>query len=163
MISTKMQEAINKQVQAEFASAYLYLSMSAYCEAQNLKGFAYWLKTQYQEETAHALKLIDFLAERGGKVVLQAIETPQAEFGTPVQVFEKVLAHEQHVTSLINSLYEIALNEKDYASQIFLQWFINEQVEEEASATEVLEKLKMIPEKSGAIFYIDKELGKRGA
>ncbi len=161
MISNKMQDAINNQVQAELASAYLYLSMAAYCESKNMKGFGHWLRVQYQEETGHAMKMVDYLLERGGQPVLKAIDAPPAEFGSPLNVFEKVLAHEQHVTSLINSLYEVALAEKDYASQIFLQWYINEQVEEEASASEILEKLKMLGDKSSAIVYLDKELGKR--
>jgi len=161
MISKKMQDTINNQVQAELASAYLYLSMAAYCEGKNMKGFGHWLRVQYQEETGHAMKLMDYLLERGGQPELKAIDAPPAEFGSPLNVFEKVLSHEQHVTSLIHSLYEVALAEKDYASQIFLQWFINEQVEEEASASEILEKIKMLGDKSSAIIYLDKELGKR--
>ena len=161
MITSKMQEAFNNQIQAEFASAYLYLSMANYCEAKNLPGFAHWLKLQYQEETGHALKMKDYVLERGGKVTLKSIDAPSTEFGDPVDVFAKVLAHEIHVTSLINNLYETAVAEKDYASQIFLQWFINEQVEEEASASAIHEKLKLVPNSSGAILYIDKELGKR--
>lgn len=161
MISGKMQEAFNKQIQAEFASAYLYLAMAAYCESSNFPGFAHWLRLQHQEENGHALKLYGYLLERGGQVKLQAIDGQPADYGTPVDVFAKILAHEQHVTAAIHSLYETALAEKDYASQIFLQWFISEQVEEEASAAAVLEKLKMLPDKSGALLYIDKELGKR--
>jgi ferritin len=161
MINNKMQEAINDQIQAEFDSAYLYLAMSTYCESQNYKGFAHWLKVQNSEEISHAEKLMDYLKERGGKVVLQAIDAPPVEFGSPLNVFERVLTHEQHVTGHIHKLYEVALAEKDYAAQIFLQWFITEQVEEEASASEIVERLKMIPEKSGALLYIDKELGKR--
>lgn len=162
MISQKLQDAMNSQIQAELYSAYLYLSMSAYCESKNLGGFAHWMKLQYQEETSHAMKFIDYLQERGGTVVLKAIEAPPTEFGTPLEVFEQTLAHEIHVTNLINKLYEAALEEKDYAAQIFLQWFINEQVEEEASATSVLERLKIIGDKStGAILYLDKELRKR--
>ncbi|QJW48738.1 ferritin [bacterium BFN5] len=162
MISQKLQDAMNSQIQAELYSAYLYLSMSAYCESKNLGGFAHWMKLQYQEETSHAMKLMDYLQERGGTVVLKAIEAPPTEFGTPLEVFEQTLAHEIHVTNLINKLYEAALEEKDYAAQIFLQWFINEQVEEEASATAVLERLKIIGDKStGAILYLDKELRKR--
>lgn len=161
MISTKMQDAINKQIQAEFASAFLYLSMAAYCESKNLKGFAHWLKVQNQEETGHAMKLYEYLLGRGGNVALKAIDAPPAEFGSPAEVFAKVLAHEQQITALINGLYETAQAEKDYATQVFLQWFINEQVEEEASATSILEKLKLLPDKSGALLYIDKELGKR--
>jgi ferritin len=162
MISQKLQDAMNSQIQAELYSAYLYLSMSAYCESKNLGGFAHWMKMQYQEETSHAMKFMDYLQERGGTVALKAIEAPPTEFGTPLEVFEQTLAHEIHVTNLINKLYEAALEEKDYAAQIFLQWFINEQVEEEASATAVLERLKIIGDKStGAILYLDKELRKR--
>lgn len=161
MISQKMQDAINKQIQAEFSSAYIYLSMAAYCESKNLKGFANWLKIQHREENDHAHKLYEYLLERGGKVELKELAAPAVEFGSPVEVFEQVLAHERHISSLINALYELALGEKDYASQIFLQWFISEQVEEEAAAEEILEKLKMLPEKSGSLLYIDKELGKR--
>lgn len=161
MINEKMQNAINEQIQAEFQSAYIYLAMSAYCESQNLPGFAHWLKKQYEEETGHANKLLSYLLERGGSVQLKTIDAPEADYGSPIEVFEKVLAHEQHVTALINKLYEVALAEKDYAAQIFLQWFIEEQVEEEASASEVLEKLKMIGERAGGILYLDKELKKR--
>lgn len=161
MISNKMQDAVNNQIQAEFASANLYLAMSAYCESSNLKGFAHWLRVQYQEETTHALKLFDYLLERGGQVKVQSIDAQAAEFGSPLNIFEKVLAHEQHVTALINQLYELAVAEKDYAGQVFLQWFITEQVEEEASASSILETLKMLPDKSGALLYLDKELGKR--
>ena len=148
MISQKMQDALNKQIQAELFSAYLYLSMSAYCESANLKGFAHWLKIQYEEETNHGLKLVDFLQERGGSVNLFPIEAPPLEFGSPTDLFAKVKEHEQYVTSLIHGLYETALSEKDYASQIFLQWYITEQVEEEATAISILEKLKMLPEKA---------------
>lgn len=161
MIGNEMKAAINKQIQAEFASAYLYLAMAAYCESKNLPGFAHWLKAQYEEETSHAMKLFRYLLERGVNVTLQAIEGQPTDFGSPIEIFAKVLAHEQHVTSLINDLYETALAEKDYASQIFLQWFINEQVEEEAAANAILEKLKMLSDKGGSLLYIDKELGKR--
>lgn len=163
MISVKMQEAMNNQIQAELYSAYLYLAMAADSEEKNLKGFANWLRVQYQEETMHALKLQQYLLERGGKVVLQAIQAPPSEFGAPLNVFEQVLAHEQHITALIHKLYETAVAEKDYAAQIFLQWFIEEQVEEEGNATEILEKLKMVGERSGAVLYLDKELKKRVA
>ena len=161
MISNKLQESINNQIQAEMDSAYIYLAMSVYSETKNLRGFANWLKLQYQEETAHAFKLLNYLVERGGTVKLQAIAAPAAEFGSPVEVFEKVLAHEIHITSLINKLYELAVAEKDYAAQIFLQWFIEEQVEEEGNAEAVLARLKMIGNSNGSLLYIDKELGKR--
>ncbi len=163
MISAKLQKAINNQVQAEMYSANLYLSMSGYCMSQNLKGFSNWLRVQYQEETEHALKLLDYLLERGGEVELQTIEAPPTEFGKPVEVFEKVLAHEEHVTSLINKLYEVAVEEKDVAAQIFLQWFVTEQVEEEASAGDILAQLRMIGDKTGGIFFLDKELAARKA
>lgn len=161
MISNKLQDAINNQIQAEMDSAYIYLAMSVYSESKNLRGFAHWLKTQYNEEMEHAFKLLNYLTERGGIVKLQAIAAPAAEFGTPVEVFEKVLAHEIHVTSLITKLYELAVEEKDYAAQIFLQWFIEEQVEEEGNASAILERLKMIGNSNGSLLYIDKELGKR--
>jgi ferritin len=161
MISIKLQDAINNQIQAEMNSAHIYLAMSVECEAKNLSGFASWLRVQYQEENSHAFKLINYLLERGGSVKLQAVEAPAAEYGTPVELFEKVLAHEIHISNLINKLYEVALEEKDYAAQIFLQWFIAEQVEEEASASAVLERLKFVGDKGGSLLYIDKELGKR--
>ena len=161
MISAKLQEAINSQIQAEMYSANLYLAMSGYCMSKNLKGFANWLRVQYQEETMHALKFVDYILERGGELKLKAIDATPADFGKPVEVFEKILAHEEHVTSLINKLYEVAVAEKDVAAQIFLQWFVTEQVEEEASASEVLEQLRMIGDEKSGIFYLDKELASR--
>lgn len=161
MINTKLQDAINNQIKEEMDSAYLYLAMSVYCEGKNLRGFAHWLKVQYQEETSHAFKLLNYLGERGGRPTLQAIDAPPAEYGTPVELFSKVLAHEIKITSLINKLYEVAITEKDYAAQIFLQWFIEEQVEEEGTASAILERLKIVGDKGGSLLYIDKELGKR--
>lgn len=161
MISEKLQKAINNHIQAEMYSANTYLAMSGYCMTQNLKGFANWLRVQYQEETEHALKLWDYLLERGGEPEIQAIEAPPTEYGKPVEVFEKVLAHEEHVTGLINKLYEVAVEEKDLATQIFLQWFITEQVEEEAAASDILAQLRMVGDKPGGIFFVDKELGAR--
>jgi len=163
MISKKIQTALNDQIQKEFHSAYLYLAMSTYSESKNLKGFAGWLKVQYNEETGHATKLVNYLLERGGKVALKSIDAPPADFGSPVEVFEAVLKHEEFITASINKLYETALEEKDYPTQIFLQWYINEQVEEEASASAILERLKVIGDKGSSILYIDKELGKRAA
>ncbi len=161
MISSKMQAAINDQIQAEFFSAYMYLAMSVYYSDQNLPGIAHWLRVQYEEETEHAEKLIDYLVERGGVVELKAIQAPDKKYGSVLQTFEKVLAHEKLVTSLIHKLYELAVKEKDYASQVFLQWFISEQVEEEANADEIVQQAKRIPENSAALFYFDKKLGKR--
>ena len=162
MINQKMEQAINDQIQKELYSSYLYLAMSTYSESQNLKGFAHWLKLQHDEEKEHAMKLVDYLLERGGKVAFQALEAPPTEFGTPVEVFEQVLAHELYITASIHKLYELAVAEKDIAAQIFLQWFVTEQVEEEANVTEVLEKLKVIGENSNGIFYMDSAMAKRG-
>lgn len=161
MKSTKLQNAFNSQIQAEFYSAYLYLAMATYCQERNLKGFANWLMVQKDEEIMHAMKLLSYLQERGAKVVLKEISAPPNEFSSPLALFEQVLMHEKHVTDLINKLYEVAVEEKDYAAQLFLQWFVNEQVEEEASATEVVEKLKLIGDNSSALFFIDQEMGKR--
>lgn len=161
MISQKMQDAINGQIQKEFYSAYLYLSMATYCESQSLKGFANWLRVQYQEETFHATKLLNYLVERGGKVRLAVIDEPPFEFESILDLFRKVLEHEQYITTSINKLYEVAVKEKDFAAQIFLQWYINEQVEEEASVGEVLDKLAVIGEQTVDLLYLDKELATR--
>ena len=163
MLSKTLQDAMNEQIKNELYSAYLYLSMSAYCETANLPGFAHWMRLQAQEEETHAMKFFDFIHERGGRVVLQAIDQPPAEFQSPLKVFKQTLEHEQKVTGLINDLYALAVQEKDYASQVFLQWFVTEQVEEEDSATQILETLKMIGDKSHALLMLDRELGGRGA
>jgi ferritin len=161
MISKAMQDAINEQIKNEFYSAYLYLAMSAHFEEQNLGGFSTWLRVQFQEEQGHALKFMDYLYERGGSVKLRAIDQPPSEFGTHLAVFQQVLEHEQKVTGLIHKLYELALKENDYASQVMLQWFISEQVEEEENATEILALLRKAKDSVGALFYVDKALGKR--
>lgn len=163
MLSKAMQEAINEQIKNELYSAYLYLSMAAYSEAQNLPGFAHWMRLQAQEEVEHAMKFFDFINERGGRVVLQPIDQPPAEFDFPLQLFEMTLEHERKVTGLINDLYELALKEKDYPSQILLQWFIEEQVEEESSASQILETLKMGGNKGQALVMADRALARRGA
>jgi len=161
MISKTMQDAINKHIQAEMYSANLYLAMSAYCDSVNMKGFASWMRVQYGEEMQHAFKLFDYLMERGGRALVPAIEAPPKEFKSPRNVFDLTLAHEKEISEKVNKLYELALKEKDYASQILLQWFITEQVEEEARASEWVEKMKLIGESSNAIWWIDKELRKR--
>jgi ferritin len=162
MIGKALKDAINEQIKNELYSAYLYLSMSAHFEEQNLGGFATWLRVQFQEEQSHAFKFMDYLHERGGAVKLQAIPQPPTEFGAHVQVFEQVLEHEQKVTGLINTLYELALKESDYAAQIMLQWFIAEQVEEEKNATQIIETLKLIDARGTAVLMLDHDLGKRG-
>ena len=161
MLSKTIQDAMNEQIKNELYSAYLYLSMSAYCEAANLPGFAHWMRMQAQEEEAHAMKFYDFIHERGGRVVLQAIDQPPVEFPSPLAVFEQTLEHEQKVTAMIHDLYALAVQEKDYASQVFLQWFVTEQVEEEDSATQIVETLKMVEDKSHALLMLDRELGGR--
>ncbi len=163
MLSKTLQDAMNEQIKNELYSAYLYLSMSAYCEAANLPGFAHWMRVQAQEEEAHAMKFYEFIYERGGRVVLQAIDQPPVEFQSPLAVFEQTLEHEQKVTAMIHDLYALAVEEKDYASQAFLQWFVTEQVEEEASATQILETLKMIGDKGHALIMLDRQLGRREA
>jgi ferritin len=162
MLGKAIQDAINEQIKNELYSAYQYLSMAAYCESENLPGFAHWMRTQAQEETEHAIKFYDFILDRNGRVVLQAIEGPVVEFGSPLEVFERALEHEQRVTAMINDLYGLAARENDYASQTFLQWFVTEQVEEEKNAGDVVETLKMIGDKSEALFLLDRELGRRG-
>jgi ferritin len=161
MISKKMEDALNEQVNAELYSAYLYLSMESYFKAQNLNGFANWMRVQTQEEVAHATKIYDFINERGGRVTLKAIEGPQTEWDSTLAVFKAAYEHEQKVTSLINDLVDLAIKEKDHATNSFLQWFVNEQVEEEASADEIVQQLKMMENAPGGMFMLDRELGQR--
>lgn len=158
MLSKKMEDALNKQVNAELWSAYLYLAMSAYFKNKNLNGFANWMRVQYQEETTHALKIFDFINERGGNAKLEAIAKVEQTWKDPITIFEVTLAHEKKVTSLINNLVDISLQEKDHATGNMLQWFVAEQVEEEANAEEILQQLKMINGKGEGLFMIDKEL-----
>ncbi len=162
MLSKTMEAAMNEQIKNELYSGYLYLAMSAYAEARNLPGFAHWMRLQAQEETGHALKFFDFISERGGRVVLQAIDQPPAEFESPLDLFAQTLEHERKVTGLIHDLYALAGKENDYASQVFLQWFVEEQVEEEQSATEILETLRMIGDKGQALIMMDRQLARRG-
>ncbi len=163
MLSQTMQDAINEQIKNEFYSAYLYLSMSAYFQEKNLPGFAHWLRVQYQEEETHALKLYEHVLDRGGRVDLKAIPQPPAEWKTDLEAFQLVLEHEQHVTALINKLYDTALSEKDYPAQVLLQWFINEQVEEEKNATEIVEQLKLIEARASGVLMLDHRLRRRGS
>jgi ferritin len=161
MLSDKMQKALNGQMNAELYSSYLYLSMNAYFKSVNLDGFANWMYYQAQEELEHAMKFYDFICQRGGRVQLAQIEAPPSEWNSPLAVFEDTLAHEQKVTGLINDLVEIANGERDHASQIFLQWFVSEQVEEEDSVGGVLEQLKLMGEAKGGLFMMDREMAKR--
>jgi ferritin len=161
MISKKMEEALNAQVNAEMYSAYLYLSMESFFKSLNLNGFANWMRVQTQEEMMHAMKIYDFINERNGRVLLKAIDGPPTKWDSPLAVFKAVLKHEQKVTGLINDLVDLAIKEKDHATNSFLQWFVNEQVEEEASADEMVQQLKMMEDAPGGMFMLDRELGQR--
>lgn len=161
MLSEKMEKALNDQITWELYSSYLYLSMSAHFLSVNLGGFANWMRVQAQEELLHAIKFYDFVNERGGRVVLQTVKAPPSEWTTPVSVFEDTLKHERQVTKRINDLVDVALKEKDHATNIFLQWFVTEQVEEEASVKEILEKLKLLGDARGGLFMMDRELAQR--
>jgi ferritin len=158
MFTKKMEEALNKQINAEFYSAYLYLSMSAYFRHQNLNGFAHWMRIQTMEESTHALKLYDFVLERGGKVHLTKVDGIDAKWNNIIDVFEQVLAHEIMITKNINNLVDIGMKEKDNATLNMLQWFIKEQVEDEANAEEILQQLKLIKGEGQGVLLIDREL-----
>ena len=162
MLSKAVQDAINEQIKNELYSAYLYLSMSAHFEANNLPGFARWMRLQAQEEQGHAVKFFDYMHDRGGVVRLQAIDQPPAEWKSSLALFEQVLEHEQLVTGMIHRLYELAAKENDYATGIMLQWFITEQVEEEKNAAQIIDTLKLIDAHGTAVLMLDKQLGKRG-
>ncbi|UCC97129.1 MAG: ferritin [Phycisphaerales bacterium] len=161
MISKKMEKALNGQVNAELYSAYLYLSMESYFKSLNLNGFANWMRVQTQEEIMHAMKIYDFIDERGSRITLKAIEGPPTQWDSPRAVFEAAYAHEQKVTGLINGLVDLAIKEKDHATNTFLQWFVNEQVEEEASADAIVQQLKMMEDAPGGLFMLDRELAQR--
>ncbi len=161
MLNNDMEKALNTQVNAEMYSAYLYLSMSAYFQSKSLGGFASWMRVQAQEEMVHAMKIYDFINERGGRVILAPIEAPLTEWDSPLATMEAVYEHEQKVTGLINELVELALEKHDHATNIFLQWFVSEQVEEEDSANDVVEKIKLMGDARGNLFMLDRELGQR--
>ena len=162
MINKSMQDAMNDQINKELYSSYLYLSMAAYLEDRNLSGFAHWMRVQETEEREHAMKFYDFIVERGGRVMLKAIEAPKTEWKSTLELAEEVAAHEAMITASIHALYELALKEKDYSAQIMLQWFITEQVEEERNAAEIVSNLKLIEDRGTAILMLDHRLAKRG-
>lgn len=161
MIGKKMDKAINEQINAEMYSAYLYLSMDSYFKSLNLNGFANWMRVQTQEEMFHATKMYDYLIERGGRVLLKTIEGPKTEWKSPIDVFEAICKHEAKVTSLINNLIDLSIEEKDHASNTFFQWFVNEQVEEEASCDQIVKQLKLMENAPGGLFMLDRELAQR--
>ena len=162
MMTKTVQDAMNEQINKELFSSYLYLSMAAYFEDRNLPGFAHWMRVQEAEERAHAMKFYNHILGCGGKVTLKAIDAPKTEWKSTMEVAEEVAAHEAKITASINALYELALKEKDYPSQIMLQWFITEQVEEEKNAAEIVANLKLIEERGTAVLMLDHRLGKRG-
>lgn len=161
MLTEKMNDALNEQVKWELYSSYLYLSMSAWCAEKGLEGFAQWMRAQAQEELFHATKFYDYILERGGHVVLHAIDSPPSEWENVLAVFEDTLSHEREVTRRINELVDVALEVRDHATNIFLQWFVSEQVEEEANVGTALDKLRLIGGKGEGLFMMDKELGAR--
>jgi ferritin len=161
MLSETVQQAINDQINLEFASSHAYLSMSAYFETLSLMGFAHWMRKQSEEEHEHAMKFFDFVNDRGGRVVLKAIEEPQTEFASPLTTMQSVLEHERKVTASIHRLYDLAGREKDFATQSMLKWFIDEQVEEEKAADEVIQSLKLIGDDGSGLYMLDRQLAER--
>lgn len=161
MMSKKIQDALNAQINLEQYSAQLYLAMSAHCERRSFRGFAHWLRVQAQEETKHALKLVDFVLDRGGHLELTTVAAPGSDFGGVTQVFEKILEHEKGISTKIAALFELSRTERDYASEIALQWYVTEQVEEEANVGQIVDQLKAIGEQGGGIWYLDSKMGKR--
>ena len=161
MLSERMMGALNEQINKEIYSAYLYLSMSAHSTFVGLKGFANWFMVQYQEEMLHTMKIYDYINDQGGKVTLKDVAQPPTEFGSPLEMFEKTLEHEKFVTKRINNLVDLAIEEKDHASNIFLQWFVTEQIEEEANDNEIISKLKLVGKDGNGLFMIDRELAAR--
>lgn len=162
MLSKAMQESLNNQIRDEFFASHLYLAMAAYFEDENLPGCAKWMRLQSEEEREHALRFYDYMTDRGARVMLQGIGEPTTSFDSMLDVFEKALAHEQKVTASINGIYDLAVQEKDYATQVMLNWFVEEQVEEEKSATEVIDLIKMAGDSGHAKIMIDRQLGSRG-
>jgi len=161
MLTEKMEDALNAHINAELYSAYLYYAMSAHFASEGLPGCTHWMNLQVVEEMSHAHKFIEYVNERGGRVKLAAIAEPQAEWESPLAAFQDALDHERHVSALINTLVDLAIAESDHATNNFLQWFVGEQVEEEASAGEIVDKMKMVSSDRGGLFHLDAELGKR--
>jgi ferritin len=163
VLSGKMQQALNDQIQKELYSSYMYLSMAAYFEAKNLMGAANWMRIQQAEELDHAMKFFDFVHDRGGQVILQAIPQPPSDFGSPLAAFKETLAHEQKVTQSIHDLFALAVQEKDYPTQVMLQWFVDEQVEEERNASDVVAELELVGDSPAGLYMVDRALGSREA
>lgn len=163
MLNKKVQDALNQQLNEELYSSYEYLAMSAFFDEQNLDGMSKWMKIQSSEEYEHAMKFYAYILQANGKVELNAIKEPTKNFKTPLDVFEATYQHEKNVTKMIYELFDVTLTEKDHASNIFLQWFITEQVEEEATALKIVDKLKMLADTKSGLYLIDRELGQRAS
>lgn len=161
MVSKKLENALNDQINYEFFSAYLYMSMSNYASRNGLRGFAKWFMTQYHEEMLHAMKIYEYIQRRGGTVKLKTVNEPDHEWNGPLDLFEKTLIHEKSVTKRFNDLIDLSLEEKDHATHIFLQWFVSEQVEEEENDNDIIAQLKLIDNDTSALLTFDKELGSR--
>jgi len=161
VINAKVEKAINEQINAELYSAYLYLAMAAHFEAESLDGFANWMRVQFQEELEHAMRFYDYLVERGGRVSLLALEEPPQEWESPLSAFEEAYKHECYISGRIDDLMDLAIGERDHASASMLQWFVDEQVEEEASTDEIVQKLRLVGDNSGGLFMLDRELVQR--
>ena len=161
MQNSSVQDAMNEQIKLELTSAYAYLAMSACFEEQNLPGFAKWMRLQAEEELEHAMKFFDFIHNRGGHVALQAIDQPRAQYESALAAFETAFHHEQRVSEAINTIYALAVCENDFASQSFLNWFVDEQVEEEKNAASAIEQLRMAGDNPAALLMLDREFGQR--
>jgi len=161
MLGKKMENALNEQVNREMYSAYLYMSMSSHFSHIGLKGFANWFMVQYHEEMMHAMKIYEYMNLQGGRILLKSLKQPPSEFASPLDAFNKTLDHEQFITKSINDLMELALAEKDHASQIFLQWYVTEQVEEESNDNEIISQLKIIRDDPNGLMMLDRELAAR--
>ena len=161
MLSKEMEAALNEQVNNELYSAYLYLGMAGWFESKNLAGFAHWMRLQFQEEQDHAMRIFGYIGERGGTVKLDAIKAPPADWDSVLAVFEYTLDHEQDVSASINRLVDLAMKQSDHATNAYLQWFVNEQVEEESSVDAIVQQLRMVGDSGHALFMIDRELGGR--
>ncbi len=161
MINSKIEEELNKQLNREIFSAYLYLSMAAYFESENLKGFAHWMKVQSKEETTHAMKFFNHIIERNGRVMLEKIDTPKINWKSTAEVFKDAYEHETKITNFIYEILELSRKEQDYATENFLQWFVSEQIEEESQTLEILQKLDKIKDSTGGLLVLDHHLEKR--
>jgi ferritin len=161
MLKDKIEKALNVQMNFEISSSYLYLSMAAYFESENFNGFANWMKVQSAEEYGHAMKIYSYINQRSGRIILAKIDTPKSEWKNTSEVFSETLKHERNVTGAIDKLVDLAIAEKDHATNAFLQWFVTEQVEEEATVIGIIDKLKLVGDNKNGLFLLDREMGMR--